>query len=216
MSMLAAARRLPLNPDEEIGGSTLRSIMNAGNCQLYDDLKPKDLFEEIHVTHLLNMQKIAWDCFNEAEKNDDYLQAREINLRYALKATDNFIQLFDRLESHWAKQNSIPSRERIAVPLTPNTVIEGATLRERMEWTRIVRYLDLKPQDPFESMHAGLIVRTQKAAWDCYHEANWKKDRFERPRNEPQVFSKGNRSLGSAFCQLRELPGQTNWQRAAY
>ena len=162
MSTLAAARRLPLNPDEEIGGSTLSSIMNCGNCQLYDDLKPKDLFEEIHVTQLLNMQKIAWECFNEAEKNDDYLQAREINLRYALKATESFIKLFERLESHWAEQNSIPSHERIAVPLTPSTVIKGATLRERMEWTRIERYLDLKPQDPFESMHAGLIVRRRK------------------------------------------------------
>jgi hypothetical protein len=176
MSMLTAARRLPFSPDEEIGGSTLRSIMNGGNCQLYDDLKPKDLFESLHVTYLLNMQKTAWDCFNEAETNENYLRAREINLRYALKATDNCIQLFARLESHWAKQKSIPSRARIVVPLTPKTVIEGATLRERMEWARIVFYLDLKPQDPFESIHAGLIVRTQKAAWDCYHEAKWKKD----------------------------------------
>jgi len=174
--MLTAARRPPFNLDEEIGGSTLRSIINCGNGHLYDDLKPKDLFESIHVTYLLNMQKTAWDCFNEAEKNDNYLQAREINLRYALKATEHFIQLFERLESHWAKQKSMPSRERIAVPLTLNTVIVGATLRERMEWARIVRYPDLKPRDPFESIHAGLIVRTQKAAWDCYHEANWKKD----------------------------------------
>jgi hypothetical protein len=175
-SMLAGARRPPLNPDDEIGGSTLSGIMHCGSSQLYEDLKPKDLFEEIHVTHLLNMQKIASECFNQAEKNADYLKAREIGLRYALKATEKFIQLSERLQSHWATQNSMPLHERIAVPLTRNTIIKGATLRERMEWTRIARYLDLKPQDPFESIHAGLIVRTEKAAWDCYHEAKWKKD----------------------------------------
>jgi hypothetical protein len=125
------------------------------------------------------MQKTAWGCFNEAENNKNYLHAREINLRYALKATDNFIQLFDRLESRWAKQNSIPSGERIPVPLTPNTVIEGATLRQIMEWARIGLYLDLKPQDPFASIHADLIVRTQKAALDCYNEANWNKDNLD-------------------------------------
>ena len=48
-----------------------------------------------------------------------------------------------------------------------------------MEWDRIELYLDLKPQDPFESIHADLIVRTQKAAWDCYDQANWKRHKLD-------------------------------------
>lgn len=54
--------------------------------------------------YLLNLQKIAWDCFNEVQKNTNDLHVRDINLRYAFKATDTFIQLYDRLERRWAKQ----------------------------------------------------------------------------------------------------------------
>lgn len=61
------------------------------------------------------------------------------------------------------------------MPLTPNTLIDGVTLRQIMEWDRVELYLSLKPQNPFESILADLIVRTHRAAWDCYEQADWKR-----------------------------------------
>ena len=133
----------------------------------------------MHVMHLLNLQQIAWDCFNEVQQNKNELHALDINLRYASRATDTFIQLYDRLERHWAKQNSFPSGERVLVPLTPNTLIVGETLRQIMEWDRVELYLSLKAQNPFESILADLIVRTHKAGCDCYEQADWKRNKSE-------------------------------------
>lgn len=56
---------------------------------------------------------------------------RDIDLRYAFKATDTFIQLYDRLASRWAEQNSIPLGERVVVPLTANTLVDGIRLRDK-------------------------------------------------------------------------------------
>ena len=113
--------------------------------------------------HLLNVQKIAWDCFKEVPRNKLELHARDINLRYALRATDTFIRLYDQLERNWAKQNSLPSGERVLVPLTPNTLIVGETLRQIMEWDGVQLYLNLKPQNPFKSiLRTLLFVRTKQ------------------------------------------------------
>jgi len=125
--------------------------------------------------YLLNVQKIAWGCFMDVARNTVDIRPREINLRYAVKATETFIQLYDRLESHWAKKNSIPSGERVPVPLTAKTLIDGTTLREIMQWARVELYLDLKPQNPFESMLADLAVRSHKVGWDCHDQADWKR-----------------------------------------
>jgi hypothetical protein len=88
-----------LSDDTIIGGSTLSSIMELGRCDLYNDLKLKDSVESLHVVHLLNLQKIAWQCFDEVQKNTHDLHARDIYLRYAWKAIETFLQLYDRLES---------------------------------------------------------------------------------------------------------------------
>ena len=92
-SMLAGEHPSPvsLSADTIIGGSTLSSIMELGRCELCNDLKLKDPFESMHVMHLLNLQKVVWDCFNEVQKNKNDLHVRDINLRYALRATDTFI-----------------------------------------------------------------------------------------------------------------------------
>jgi hypothetical protein len=147
--------------------------MERGRYELWTDLKLRDPFASMHVLHLLNLQKVVWDCLDEVQKNQNDLHARDINLRYALKATDTFIQLYDRLE----KQNSLPSGERIIVPLTPNTLVDGATLQEIMQRCRVELYLTLKPQTPFESILADLTVRTHKVGWDCTEQADWKKHR---------------------------------------
>ena len=178
-----------LSDDTIIGGSTLSSIMELGRCELYNDLKLKDPVELLHVVHLLNLQKVAWDCFDEVQRNRNDLHARDINLRYALKATDTFIQLYDRLESRWAKQNAITSGERVLVPLTPNTLlggvtfqqkpIDGVTLQQIMEWCRVELYLNLKPKNPFESILADLTVRAHKAGWDCCEQADWKRHKSD-------------------------------------
>ena len=178
-----------LSDDTIIGGSTLSSIMELGRCELYDDLKLKDPVESLRVVHLLNLQKVAWDCFDEVQKNTQDLHVRDSNLRYALKAIDTFIQLYDRLESRWAKQNAITSGERVLVPLTPNTVIagvtvqqkpiDGVTLQQIMEWCRVHLYLNLKPKNPIESILADLTVRAHKAGWDCCEQADWQRHKSD-------------------------------------
>ena len=178
-----------LSDDTIIGGSTLSSIMELGRCELYNDLKLKDPVELLHVVHLLNLQKVAWECFDEVQKNRNDLHARDINLRYALKATDTFIQLYDRLQGRWAKQNAITSGERVLVPLTRNTLlggvtfqqklIDGVTLQQIMEWCRVELYLNLKRKNPFESILADLTVRAHKAGWDCCEQAHWKRHKSD-------------------------------------
>ena len=168
-----------LSEDTIIGGSTLSSITELGRCELCNDLKLMNPFESMHVMHLLNLQGIAADCFNEVQRNKNDLHGLGINLRYASKATDTFVQLYDRLERRWAKQNSFPSGERVLVPLTPNTLIVGETLRQIMEWDRVELYLSLKPQNPFESILADLIVRTHKAGCGCYEQADWERNKSE-------------------------------------
>ena len=86
-----------ISEDTIIGGSTLNSVMELGRCELCYDLRPEDSFESMHVMYLLNVQKIACDCFKEVPRNKLDLHARDINLRYALKATDTFIRLYDQL-----------------------------------------------------------------------------------------------------------------------
>jgi hypothetical protein len=205
-SMLADEYPSPVSLSEDtiIGGSTLSSIMERGRCELWIDLKLKDPFASMHVMHLLTSQRVVWDCFNEVQKNKNDLQFRDINLRYALKATDTFIQLYDRLESPWAKQNSLPSGERVIVPLTPNTLVDGATLQQIMEWCRVEAYLNLKPQNPFESILADLIVRTHKAGEDCFEQADWKRHRPDaREMNVKHIL----KAIDSSARLLARLEG---------
>jgi len=164
-----------VSEDTIIGGAALKSVMELGRCELYDDLRPADSFESTHLMYLLNVQKIAWDCFKEVPRNKVDIRAREINLRYAMKATETFIRLYDRLETHWAKKNSIPSGERVLVPLKAKTLIDGITLREIMQWAYVELYLELKPQNPIESLLADLAVRLHKAGGDCHQQADWKR-----------------------------------------
>ena len=191
-----------ISEDTIIGGSTVNSVMELGRCELSCDMRPEDSFELMHVMYLLNVQKMACDCFKEVQRNKVDLPARDINLRYALKATDTFIRLYDQLESHWAKNNSMPSGERVLVPLTPNTLIDGATLRQIMEWARVELYLNLKPQNPFESMLADLVVRTHKAAWDCHEQADWKRHHPQFREINLKYALKGTESSARLFARL--------------
>ncbi len=95
---------VPLTPDTVIGGATLRQIMRYSGCNLYLDLKPNDPMESILVGLLTHAQRAAVDCFNEATRNTINLNAREINLRYALKASDVAIRLFQQLAQYRAEQ----------------------------------------------------------------------------------------------------------------
>jgi hypothetical protein len=190
-SMLADEYPAPVSLSENtmIGGSTLSSIMELGRCELWNDLKLNEPIGSMHVMSLLNFQSIMWDCFKEAQKKKNDLHSRDFELKHALKATDNSIQLYDR---HWAKQNSVPAGERVLLPLTtntlvhgltlpnkPNTPVDGVRLRELMEWCRVDLYLTLKPQNPFESILADFIVRTHKAGWDCFEQADWKRHKSD-------------------------------------
>ena len=105
-------------------------------------------------------------------------------------------------ESHWAKKNSMPSGERVLVPLTPNTLIDGATLRQIMQWAQVELYLNLKPQNPFESMLADLVVRTHKAAWDCHEQADWKRHHPDVREINLKYALKGTESSARLFARL--------------
>jgi hypothetical protein len=210
-SMLADEYPPPVSLSEDtiIGGSsTLSSIMELGRCELCNDLKLKDPFESMYVMHLLSLQKVAWDCFAEVQKNRNDLHAQDINLRYAFTATDTFIKLYDQLERRWAKQTSIPSGERVLVPLTPNTLIDGATLRQIMEWDRVELYLSLKAQNPFESILADLIVRTHKAGLDCYEQADWKRHNPDVREMNLKYGLKGTDSSARLLARLEGYRAQ--------
>jgi hypothetical protein len=57
------------------------------------------------------------------------------------------------------------------VPLTPDTVIGGVTVRQILEWGDRQLYLDLKPKTPMEAVLVSLLVRAHKAAGDCFGRA---------------------------------------------
>ena len=66
--------RMLLSEDTIMGGSSVGSIMERGRCDLDNDLKLQDPFQSLHIVHLLNSQKIAWQCFDEVQKNRNDLQ----------------------------------------------------------------------------------------------------------------------------------------------
>ena len=169
-----------LSHDTVIGGSTINSILELGYRELFNDMRLEDPFESMHVMYLLEVQKVARECFQEVARNKLDFPARDINLRYALKAAETFMRIYEQLEKHWVKKNSMPSCERVLVSLSPCTTINGTTLRQIMEWAGVQLYLDLKPRNPFQSMLADLVVRTHKTAWDCNEQADWR-------RHDPDV-----------------------------
>jgi hypothetical protein len=57
------------------------------------------------------------------------------------------------------------------IPLTPETMIGGLTLRQIMEHADVGLYLDLKPSDPLEAALISMLVRTQKAAIHHFNQA---------------------------------------------
>ena len=73
-----------LSDDTVIGGATLNSIMELGYRELCNDMRLEESFESMHVMYLLEVQKVARECFQEVPKNKLDLHARDINLRYAL------------------------------------------------------------------------------------------------------------------------------------
>jgi hypothetical protein len=178
--------RVALSENTIIGGSSVGSIMELGRCDLFNNLKLENPFQSLHLVHLLNLQKIVWQCLDEIQKNTKELHARDINLRYGSKAVDTFVQVYDRLESCWTLRSFFPLGERVLVPLSPNTLVErlthedkpttlvgGVTLQELMEWCGVQGYLSLRPQDPFESILADLIIRTHRAGRYCCEQADW-------------------------------------------
>lgn len=111
-SMLSGSRDnlVPLTPETVIGGATLRQIMDYGQTTLYLDLKSDDPLESVLVSLLVQAQNAATDCFNEARGNRLNLNAREVNLRYALKAGDLSVRLAQELEKRRARR---AERERL-------------------------------------------------------------------------------------------------------
>jgi hypothetical protein len=199
---------IKISDDTIIGGLAVDSVMELGRCELSGDMRPEHSFESMHVMYLLNVQKMACDCFKEVQRNTVDLPARDINLRYALMATETFIRLFDQLQSYWAKNKSMPSGERVLVPLTPNTLIDGSTLRQIMEWARVELYLNLKPKDPYESILADLVVRTHKAAWDCHEQADWKRHKPQFREINVKYALKGTESSARLFARLESYRAQ--------
>ena len=90
------------------------------------------------------------------------------------------------------------------MPLTPNTLIVGETLRQIMEWDRVELYLNLKAQNPFESILADLIVRTHKAGCDCYEQADWKRHKSDFREVNLKFALKGIDSSARLLARLED------------
>ena len=93
-----------LSHDTVIGGSTINSILELGYRELFNDMRLEDPFKSMHVMYLLEVQKVARECFQEVARNKLDFPARDINLRYALKAAETFMQIYEQLEKHWVEK----------------------------------------------------------------------------------------------------------------
>jgi len=98
--MLSGSRDklVPLTPETEIGGATLRQIMEFADCDLYLALDARTPSEKMYASLMVRAHRAANACFNHAENSKFGSPAFELHMKYALKATDTFTALCERFE----------------------------------------------------------------------------------------------------------------------
>jgi hypothetical protein len=119
---------IPLTPDTEIGGLTLRQITDHADVGLYLDLKPSDPLEATLVSMLVRTHKAAVHHFNQAAKYELDPRALQVHATFALKSASLFGLFFDRFEKYCEKNlKSIGSarRKRAAAEAKPS-MLNGA------------------------------------------------------------------------------------------
>jgi hypothetical protein len=89
---------VPLTAETEIGGASLRQILEFAGAELYLAVNPRTPSEKMYVSLMVRAHQAAITCFNNAEKSKFGSTAFELHMKYALKATDTFIALFERFE----------------------------------------------------------------------------------------------------------------------
>ena len=166
---------VPLSEQDDLGGLSTSHLMTFGETVLYNALNPRDAFESIAASLFVRTAIMAIKCFNKALQCKLANNARKINLRYALKSTETAVDLWKNLSQRDLNlENSMPGKT--PTPITGETVIAGASLREIMQDSFTDLYLDLKPKNTLEAIFVALLVCSQKASWDCSNEARMRQE----------------------------------------
>jgi len=105
-SMISGSRDspVPVTPETQIGGLSMREIMEHADVGLYLDLKPSDPSEASLVSMLVRTHKAAIDHFNQAAKYELTPHLLEVHSKFALKSAALFGLFFDRLEKYREKK----------------------------------------------------------------------------------------------------------------
>ena len=68
-SMRGTNTRPVITSETEVGGETLRHIMERNSLELYLDLQPKNGFESVLTTHIVRATAASTECFNKVERH---------------------------------------------------------------------------------------------------------------------------------------------------
>ena len=58
-----------ITSETEVGGETLRHIMERNSLELYLDLQPKNGFKLVLTTHIVRATAASTECFNKVERH---------------------------------------------------------------------------------------------------------------------------------------------------
>jgi hypothetical protein len=87
----------------EIGGQTLRRIMQHSSLEGYLDLEPKNAFESVLATHIVCATNTSHECFNQAERHFEDADAHGVYLGLALRLAEKVKPLTELFEGYRAR-----------------------------------------------------------------------------------------------------------------
>ena len=102
-SMRGTNTRPVITSETEVGGETLRHIMERNSLELYLDLQPKNGFESVLTTHIVRATAASTECFNKVERHMQNAESRGVYLGLALKSAEKVTALTDLLEGYRAR-----------------------------------------------------------------------------------------------------------------
>ena len=102
-SMRGTNTRPVITSETEVGGETLRHIMERNSLELYLDLQPKNGFESVLTTHIVRATAASTECFNKVERHMQNAESRGVYLGLVLKSAEKVTALTDLLEGYRAR-----------------------------------------------------------------------------------------------------------------
>jgi hypothetical protein len=91
---MVAAHLITAAPGRYLEGTKFEGSMGGASYELYQRLAPRDTLESILALLTVSVTNMSLDCLALAARvPPDYLEARELNLRYGLKAAEVVAQL---------------------------------------------------------------------------------------------------------------------------